>query len=136
MIALETHDLTVTYRKRPVLYGVDVAIPEGNLVGIVGPNGAGKSTFVKAVMGIERPAGGWVKVFGNPLRQSLGRIGYVPQRETIDWEFPVSVMDVALMGTYGALGPFRWAGASEKRRAREALERVGMLPTPRRRSGT
>ncbi|NNC87029.1 MAG: metal ABC transporter ATP-binding protein [Akkermansiaceae bacterium] len=136
MIALETHDLTVTYRKRPVLYGIDVAVPEGKLVGIVGPNGAGKSTLIKAIMGVERPTGGWVKVFGKPLRESLGRIGYVPQRESIDWEFPVTVMDVALMGTFGKLGPFRWVGPKQKRRAREALERVGMLPYARRQIGT
>jgi len=75
------------------LYGIDVAIPEGNLVGIVGPNGAGKSTLIKAVMGVVRSTGGWVKVFGKPLKESLPRIGYVPQRESIDWEFPVTVMD-------------------------------------------
>lgn len=135
MSALETHDLTVTYRKRPVLYGIDIAVPEGNLVGIVGPNGAGKSTLIKAVMGVVRPTGGWVKVFGKPLRESLPRIGYVPQRESIDWEFPVTVMDVALMGTYGKLGPFKWVRAAQRRRASEALERVGMLPYGRRQIG-
>ena len=66
--ALETHDLTVTYHKRPVLYGVDVAVPEGNLVGIIGPNGAGKSTFIKSIMGVVPSSGGWVKVFGKPLK--------------------------------------------------------------------
>jgi manganese/zinc/iron transport system ATP- binding protein len=135
MPALETHDLTVTYRKRPVLYGIDVTIPEGKLIGIVGPNGAGKSTLIKAVMGVVKPSGGWVKAFGLPVKESLGRIGYVPQRESIDWEFPVTVMDVALMGTYGKLGPFKWVGAAEKRRAREALERVGMLPYAKRQIG-
>jgi manganese/zinc/iron transport system ATP- binding protein len=135
MIALETHDLTVTYRKRPVLYGIDMAVPEGNLVGIVGPNGAGKSTLIKAVMGVVRPTGGWVKVFGQPLRTSLPRIGYVPQRESIDWECPVTVMDVALMGTYGKLGPFKWVREPQRRQAREALERVGMLPYAKRQIG-
>jgi manganese/zinc/iron transport system ATP- binding protein len=135
MPALETHDLTVTYRKRPVLYGIDVEIPEGKLVGVVGPNGAGKSTLIKAVMGVVKPSGGWVKAFGRPVKESLGRIGYVPQRESIDWDFPVTVMDVAMMGTYGRLGPFRWAGARQKREAREALERVGMLPYAKRQIG-
>lgn len=134
-IVLETHDLTVTYRKRPVLYGIDIAVPEGKLVGIVGPNGAGKSTLIKAIMGVVRSTGGWVKVFGQPLKQGLPRIGYVPQRESIDWEFPVTVMDVALMGTYGKLGPFRWVGEAQRRRAREALERVGMLPYAKRQIG-
>ena len=136
MSALETHDLTVTYRRRPVLYGIDVEVPEGKLVGVVGPNGAGKSTLIKAVMGVVKPSGGWVKAFGQPVKSNLRRIGYVPQRESIDWDFPVTVMDVAMMGTYGRLGPFRWAGAKQKREAREALERVGMLPYARRQIGS
>ncbi|MGB0776222.1 MAG: metal ABC transporter ATP-binding protein, partial [Akkermansiaceae bacterium] len=102
--ALETHDLTVTYHKRPVLYGIDVAVPEGSLVGIVGPNGAGKSTLIKSIMGVVPSSGGWVKVFGKSLKENLHRVGYVPQRESVDWDFPVTVMDVALMGTYGKLG--------------------------------
>tara|TARA_B110000285_G_scaffold232699_1_gene304456 strand:- start:2253 stop:3017 length:765 start_codon:yes stop_codon:yes gene_type:complete len=133
--ALETHDLTVTYHKRPALYGIDVAVPAGSLVGIVGPNGAGKSTFIKAVMGVVPSSGGWVKVFGKPLRENLHRVGYVPQRESVDWDFPVTVMDVALMGTYGGLGLFRRPGKAEKRRASEALEKVGMLPYSNRQIG-
>ena len=126
-IALETHDLTVTYHKRPVLYGVDVAVPEGSLVGIVGPNGAGKSTLIKSIMGVVPPSGGWVKIFGKSLKKNIHRVGYVPQRESVDWDFPVTVMDVALMGTYGRLGLFRRPGKAEKLRASEALEKVGML---------
>ena len=133
--ALETHDLTVTYHKRPALYGIDVAVPAGSLVGIVGPNGAGKSTFIKAVMGVVPSSGGWVKVFGKPLRENLHRVGYVPQRESVDWDFPVTVMDVALMGTYGGLGLFRRPGKAEKKRASEALEKVGMLPYSNRQIG-
>lgn len=133
--ALETHDLTVTYHKRPVLYGVDVAVPEGSLVGIIGPNGAGKSTLIKSIMGVVPHSGGWVKVFGRPLRENLHRVGYVPQRESVDWDFPVTVMDVALMGTYGKLGLFKRAGKTEKRIASEALEKVGMLPYANRQIG-
>ena len=78
--------------------------PAGSLVGIIGPNGAGKSTFIKAVMGLLPLSGGWVKVFGKSFRESCHRVGYVPQRESVDWDFPVSVMDVVLMGRYGRLG--------------------------------
>jgi manganese/zinc/iron transport system ATP- binding protein len=133
--ALETHDLTVTYDKRPVLYGIDVEVPEGCLVGIVGPNGAGKSTLIKTIMGVVPSSGGWVEVFGKPVRENLRRVGYVPQRESVDWDFPVTVMDVALMGTYGSLGLFRRPGKNEKRRASEALEKVGMLPYSNRQIG-
>ncbi len=133
--ALETHDLTVSYHKRPVLYGVDVEIPQGSLVGIVGPNGAGKSTLIKSIMGVVPSAGGWVKVFGKPLKENLHRVGYVPQRESVDWDFPVTVMDVALMGTYGKLGLFGRPGKKERLRASEALDKVGMLPYSNRQIG-
>ncbi|NWK56567.1 metal ABC transporter ATP-binding protein [Verrucomicrobiaceae bacterium N1E253] len=133
--ALETHDLTVTYHKRPVLYGVDVAIPEGSLVGLIGPNGAGKSTLIKSIMGVIPSSGGWVKVFGKSLKQNIHRVGYVPQRESVDWDFPVTVMDVVMMGTYGRLGWFRRPGKEEKRRAHEALDKIGMLPYANRQIG-
>jgi len=133
--ALETHDLSVSYRHQPVLYGVDVAVPAGKLVGILGPNGAGKSTMLKAVMGVVKPAAGWVKIFGDPLEKSLRRVGYVPQRESVDWDFPVTVEDVALMGTYGSLGWFRRPGKAQKAKAHAALEKVGMLPYADRQIG-
>lgn len=133
--ALETHDLSVSYRHHPVLYGVDVAIPQGKLVGIIGPNGAGKSTFLKAIMGVVKPDAGWVKMFGEPLERSLSRVGYVPQRESVDWDFPVTVQDVALMGTYGSLGWFKRPGKAEKARAHAALEKVGMAPFADRQIG-
>lgn len=125
-LALEVHDLTVSYHKRPVLYGIDLEVPPGKLVGIIGPNGAGKSTLIKAMMGVVPASGGWVKVFGLPAKQNSQRIGYVPQRESVDWDFPVSVMDVVLMGCYGRLGLFRRPGAKERERAAVALEKVGM----------
>ena len=104
---LEIHDLTVAYHKRPVLWGIDLEVPKGKLVGIIGPNGAGKSTLIKAAMGQLPLNSGWVKVFGEPVKKNLKRIGYVPQRESVDWDFPVSVMDVVLMGRYGHLGLIR-----------------------------
>ena len=103
-IVLETHDLTVAYDKKPVLYGIDVSITPGQLVGIMGPNGAGKSTLIKAIMGLLEPAGGWIKIFGESNTSQRKRVAYVPQRREVDWDFPVTVMDVVLMGRYGHLG--------------------------------
>lgn len=132
---LEVHDLTVAYGKRPVLYGIDLTVPEGTLTGIVGPNGAGKSTFIKAVMGQLPPSGGWVRVFGGPLSGRYRRVGYVPQRESIDWDFPVNVMDVVLMGRYGRLGLCRRPGRADREIARACLEQVEMLPFAGRQIG-
>ena len=126
--ALEVHDLTVSYLRQPVLYGVDFAIPKGRLVGIIGPNGAGKSTLIKSIMGLVPASGGWARVFGEPVKDQITRVGYVPQRESVDWDFPVNVMDVVLMGCYGRIGLFRRTGIEERERARAALEKVGMLP--------
>src|SRR5262245_41872450 len=91
---LSIHDMTVAYHRKPVLWDVDLDVPEGKLVGIVGPNGAGKSTLIKAVMDLVPRASGRVLVFGKPYRQSRRRVGYVPQRESVDWDFPVSALDV------------------------------------------
>src|SRR4051812_7423018 len=87
---LEIHDVTVAYHKKPVLWGIDLVVPTGQLIGIVGPNGAGKSTLIKACMGLMPLASGWVKFFGEPFEKAATRIGYVPQRESVDWDFPVS----------------------------------------------
>ena len=127
-VPLEIHDLTVAYHKRPVLWGVDVEVPAGQLVGVIGPNGAGKSTLIKAAMGLLPVSSGWVKVFGRPVKDNLRRVGYVPQRESVDWDFPVSVMDVVLMGRYGHLGLFKGPRKEDREVARECLEKVKMLP--------
>lgn len=125
---LEIHDLTVSYDRRPVLWGIDLGVPAGKLVGIIGPNGAGKSTLIKACMGLLPATGGWVKIFGQPVHRALRRVGYVPQRESVDWDFPVSVMDVVLMGRYGRIGWFRRPSRADREVARASLEKVGMLP--------
>ncbi len=103
-------------------------MPAGQLVGVIGPNGAGKSTLIKAAMGMLPLNSGWVKVFGEPVERNLKRVGYVPQRESVDWDFPVSVMDVVLMGRYGHLGLFKRPAKSDRDKARECLEKVKMLP--------
>ena len=126
--ALELHDLTVSYAKKPVLYGVDVQVPQGALVGIIGPNGAGKSTMIRAIMGLTPVSGGWVKIFGQSFDQARHRVGYVPQREQVDWDFPVNVMDVVLMGRYGRRGWLRRVTKEDRCIAEESLEMVGMLP--------
>jgi manganese/zinc/iron transport system ATP- binding protein len=123
---LEVHDLTVAYHKKPVLWGIDLVVPRGKLVGIVGPNGAGKSTLIKAAMGLIPISSGWVKIFGE--EKNYRRVGYVPQRESVDWDFPVSVMDVVLMGRYGHLGLVRRASKRDREIARDCLDKVKMLP--------
>lgn len=126
--AIEFHDVSVSYHKKPALYGVDLQIPEGSLVGIIGPNGAGKSTMIRAAMGLLPLNSGWVKVFGLPFAKARYRVGYVPQREEVDWDFPVNVMDVVLMGRYGRLGWFRRPTREDRLKAEDALRKLNMLP--------
>ncbi|MFL3657016.1 MAG: metal ABC transporter ATP-binding protein [Opitutales bacterium] len=123
---LEVHDLTVAYTKRPVLYGIDLEIPKGSIVGVVGPNGAGKSTLIRAIMGLLPVSSGWIKVFGKPFKHAVTRVGYVPQRESVDWDFPVNALDVVLMGRYGRLGPFKRPSKADKEIAMNCLEKVKM----------
>ncbi len=132
---LELHDVTVAYHGRPVLWHVDLAIESPCLYGIIGPNGAGKSTLVKATLGIVPLADGWVKFFGEPLDRVRGRVGYVPQRESVDWDFPVRAIDVVLMGTYHRLGWMRRVGRAERELAETCLERVGMAELATRQIG-
>ncbi len=123
---LEVHDLTISYNRRPVLWDIDFAVPEGKLIAIVGPNGAGKSTLIKGMMGLLPPASGYVKFFGENLENVRSRVGYVPQRNSVDWDFPTNVLDVVLMGRYGRAGLFRRPRASDVDAAREALHKVGI----------
>ena len=131
-IALEIHDMTVAYHRRPVLWDVDLAVPEGKLVGIVGPNGAGKTTLIKAALGLVPLASGKVEIYGRPYGEQRHLVGYVPQRESVDWDFPVTVRDVVLMGTYGRLGWFRRPRRAEREMADRCLEQVGMRAFSRR----
>lgn len=126
--ALEVHDLTVSYHRKPVLWNVDLAIPQGKLVGIIGPNGAGKSTLIKSIMGLIPLSSGWVQVFGRPVKSQLSRIAYVPQRESVDWTFPVTAIDVVLMGRYGRVPWYRRINRNDREQAFMALEKVGMKP--------
>jgi len=123
---LEVHDLTVSYSRKPVLWGVDFTLPAGCIAGIVGPNGAGKSTLLKTIMGLIPPSSGLIHLFGRPLNEVRHRVSYVPQRESVDWDFPVSVLDVVLMGRYGKTGLFRSAAPKDKAVALDCLNQVGM----------
>jgi len=132
---LDIHDVTVAYHRRPVLWDVDLTMHEPQLAAICGPNGAGKSTLIKAVLGLVPMASGRVQVFGQPVSAVRKRIGYVPQRESVDWDFPVSVLDVVLMGTYGQLGWIRRPGKTERQQARRCLEKVGLADYERQQIG-
>ena len=124
--AIEVHDLTVAYREKPVLWDIDLVVPGGVLMAVVGPNGAGKTTLIKAVLGLVRPVAGEVLVLGKPYSPRARQVAYVPQRGSVDWDFPTTVLDVVTMGTYGRLGWFRQPGAKERSDSLEALGRVGM----------
>ena len=132
---LDVHDVTVAYHRKPVLWDVDLVIREPRLIGIIGPNGAGKSTLIKAILGLVSIAGGRIRLFGKPISGQHRRVGYVPQRESVDWDFPVNVFDAVLMGTYGELGWFRRPGRKQKRRAMECLEQLGIADLARRQIG-
>ena len=132
---LEFHDVTVAYGRRPVLWNVDLTVPGACLFGIIGPNGAGKSTLLKAALGLVPLAGGEVRILGAPLEQVRSRVGYVPQRESVDWDFPVTVTDVVLMGTYARLGWLRRPGPRERSLAAECLDRVGLADVADRQIG-
>jgi manganese/zinc/iron transport system ATP- binding protein len=132
---LDIHDVTVAYHRKPVLWDVDLVVKKPQLAAVVGPNGAGKSTLIKAVLGLVPVASGRTLVFGQPVPAVRKRIGYVPQRESVDWEFPVSVLDVILMGTYGRLGWFRRPGRAERDWARQCLAKVGLAQYERQQIG-
>jgi manganese/zinc/iron transport system ATP- binding protein len=123
---LAIHDLTVAYQRKPVIWDIELNIPEGSLVGIVGPNGAGKSTLLKACLDLIPKTSGWARVYGAPYAKQRHLVGYVPQRETVDWDFPVTALDVVAMGTYRQLGWFKRVGKAERARALEAMEQVGI----------
>jgi manganese/zinc/iron transport system ATP- binding protein len=129
------HDVTVAYHRKPVLWDIDLTLHEPRLVGIIGPNGAGKSTLIKAILGLVPLVSGEVKLFGQPVARQRRRIGYVPQRESVDWDFPVSVLDVVLMGTYGKLGWFRRPGRHQRDLARQCLAKVGLGELERQQIG-
>ena len=119
-------DLTVAYHETPVLWDIDLDVPQGVLLAIVGPNGAGKTTLIKAILGLVRTASGKVLIHNKPYEVQRKIVGYVPQRGTVDWDFPTNVLDVVMMGRYGSLGWIRRPRKTDRELAMNALEKVGM----------
>lgn len=120
------HDLTVAYHRKPVLWDVDLDIPEGKLIAIVGPNGAGKSTLIKAVMDLVPKASGKVMIYGKTFKKQRKLVAYVPQRESVDWDFPIDALGVVTMGRYSSIGWCKPVGKRDKQAAMDALDCVGM----------
>jgi manganese/zinc/iron transport system ATP- binding protein len=132
MISIETHNLTVSYNRRPVLWNIDFKLPTGKIIGIIGPNGSGKTTLLKAIMGLVPTSSGYVKIFDQDLNDVRSRVSYVPQRESVDWDFPASVMDIVLMGRYKKNNLFKRISKADRDIAAEALEKVNMLEFSKR----
>jgi manganese/zinc/iron transport system ATP- binding protein len=129
---LSIHDMTVAYHRRPVIWDIDYDAPTGELVAIVGPNGAGKSTLIKAALDLVPKVSGEVRIFGRPYDEQRLRVAYVPQRTSVDWDFPVSAQDVVAMGLYRKIGWCRPVTRRWRKAAREALDRVGLGDFARR----
>jgi manganese/zinc/iron transport system ATP- binding protein len=129
---VELHDLTVSYHRKPVLWDIDLTLPPAAIIGIIGPNGAGKSTLLKAMMGLVELSSVYVKMFDQDLDQVRSRVSYVPQKESVDWDFPASVLDVVLMGRYGKLGLFTRPRKADKEVAMECLRQVDMIDYAKR----
>lgn len=125
-VPLRVSDLTVAYGRKPVVWEVSVDFPERCLAAIVGPNGAGKSTFLKAILELIPRMSGKVSYFGRSYGQARSRVAYVPQRETVDWDYPINACEVVAMGLYRRIGWCRWVGKSDRAKAMDALARVGM----------
>ncbi len=126
------HGVTVAYDRKPVLWDVDVDIDEAKITGIIGPNGAGKTTLMKSILDLIPRTSGAVSIYGEPYAQQRHLVAYVPQRETVDWEFPVSALDVVVMGRYGLLGWCRLPKKADYNAALLCLEKVGMADFAKR----
>lgn len=125
-VPLRVSQMTVAYQKKVVLQNVSFTIPKGKLIGIIGPNGAGKSTLIKSMLGLVPPISGKVEMFGENYEKQKKNIGYVPQKESVDWDFPTDALDVVTMGRYGKMGWFNRPTRQDKEMARQCLEKVGM----------
>lgn len=123
---IHVEDLTVSYGEKPVLWDVDVSIQENAITAIVGPNGAGKSTLLKSILGFIKPLSGVVKIQGKPLNDVRKNIAYVPQVSAVNWDFPIRVIDVVLMGRYAKLGWLKWPHKKDRKLAYDALFQMGM----------
>jgi len=125
-MAIEVDQLTVNYEKTSALWDLHFSVPRGKLMGVIGPNGAGKSTLFKALLGIVKPLTGKILFFGKSFSQMKHRVAYVPQKGSIDWDFPITVFDVVLMGRYRSLRGLKWYRKADKQAALGILEKLGM----------
>ncbi|MDR0453845.1 MAG: metal ABC transporter ATP-binding protein [Deferribacteraceae bacterium] len=125
-VAIHTEDLTVAYNNEPALWDIDMEIPKGVLMAIIGPNGAGKTTLLEAILGLVKPNAGHIHIFGKPSKKQRKFIAYLPQRTNVDWDFPISVLDMVLMGTYSSLGWIMRPNSASRRKALNALKMVDM----------
>ncbi|XLG11518.1 manganese ABC transporter (ATP-binding protein) [Bacillus subtilis] len=132
MFPVELDNVTVAYHKKPVLQDISLQVPEGKLIGIIGPNGAGKSTLIKTILGLVPRASGDISIYGKDYKDQRTRIGYVPQRGSVDWDFPTSALDVVLMGRYGRIGLLKRPKKADVEMAKVALAKVGMLDYAKR----
>ncbi|MBU8677287.1 manganese ABC transporter ATP-binding protein MntB [Bacillus subtilis] len=132
MFPVELDNVTVAYHKKPVLQDISLQVPEGKLIGIIGPNGAGKSTLIKTILGLVPRASGDISIYGTDYKDQRTRIGYVPQRGSVDWDFPTSALDVVLMGRYGRIGLLKRPKKADVEMAKAALTKVGMLDYAKR----
>ncbi|MEM6461114.1 MAG: metal ABC transporter ATP-binding protein [Pseudomonadota bacterium] len=133
--ALTVRGLSVAYGDKPALSSVDAVFRKASMSAIIGPNGAGKSTLIKAALGIVPSISGDARFFGLPLDGARNRVAYVPQRASVDWDFPATVIDVVLMGLYTSLGPLRLIGKAQRSFALECLEKVDMAELANRQIG-
>lgn len=134
-IAIEAHNLTVSYGNKPVLWNVDFEIPEGKMVGILGPNGSGKTTLLKCAMQLIKPDGGFVKLLDNSLDNIRERIAYVPQRQSVDWDFPAAVDEIVQMGLYKPKKIFQRLNKKDYEKVDFALEQLKISDLKKRQIG-
>ncbi len=135
MKALEVEELSVNYHQTAVLWDISFALPTGSFIGIIGPNGAGKSTLLKAILGLIEPLSGSVHFFGAPLSEVRQKVAYVPQRSSVDWDFPMTAYDLVMMGRFSKMGLLKWASKADKEAALHALKLVEMEELSHRQIG-
>jgi manganese/zinc/iron transport system ATP- binding protein len=135
MNALDVEQLSVSYDETAVLWDISFSLPKASLIGIIGPNGAGKSTLLKALLGLTPPLSGTVSFFGSPLESIRQKVAYVPQRSSVDWDFPLTAYDLVMMGRFGRMGVMKWASKDDKQAVLNALKAVEMEELSHRQIG-
>lgn len=125
-VSVEVHNLTVSYSGGPVLWDIDFELPQGEIIGVIGPNGSGKTTLLKSIMGLLDPSSGFIKIYDKSLNDVRERVAYVPQRESVDWDFPASVFDVVMMGRYRKRNLLKRTNKADIEIVNQSIEKVGL----------